>query len=77
MLGEFGPIYEREEYNPDFKVQNDERYDMLERQLAIYSAESIGQSHLTPEICALVNSRSLVHLVIQGHQRHGHDIPEA
>lgn len=44
VVGEFGPIYEREEYNPDFKVQNEERYDMLERQLAIYSAESIGQS---------------------------------
>lgn len=41
--GEFGPIYEREDHNPDWKVQNDERYDMLERQLAIYTSESIGE----------------------------------
>jgi hypothetical protein len=42
IVGEFGPIYEREEYNPDWKVHNDERYDMLDRQLAIYTSESIG-----------------------------------
>ncbi|EON95663.1 putative endoglucanase c protein [Phaeoacremonium minimum UCRPA7] len=40
--GEFGPIYEKEEYNPDWKVQNDERYDMLDKQLAIYTSEEIG-----------------------------------
>ena len=41
--GEFGPIYEKEEYNPDWKVQNDERYDMLDKQLAIYTSEEIGK----------------------------------
>ncbi|KAF4464983.1 murein transglycosylase [Fusarium albosuccineum] len=42
--GEFGPIYEREEHNPDYKVQNDERFDMLDRQMAIYTADSIAWS---------------------------------
>lgn len=42
-LGEFGPIYERPDFNPDWKVQNDERYEMLDKQLAIYSSESIGK----------------------------------
>ncbi|KAK9243432.1 glycoside hydrolase superfamily [Lipomyces tetrasporus] len=42
--GEFGPIYEREEYNPDYIVQNQERYNMLEKQLSIYSAENIHWS---------------------------------
>ncbi|KAK9234150.1 glycoside hydrolase superfamily [Lipomyces kononenkoae] len=42
--GEFGPIYEREEYNPDYKVHNQERYNMLEKQLSIYSSEGIHWS---------------------------------
>ncbi|CAH0058137.1 unnamed protein product [Clonostachys solani] len=42
--GEFGPIYERRENNPDWELHNNERYDMLERQLAIYSDESIAWS---------------------------------
>ncbi|KAL2676426.1 hypothetical protein Neosp_010184 [[Neocosmospora] mangrovei] len=42
--GEFGPIYEREEYNPDYEVQNDERFNMLDKQMAIYTAESIAWS---------------------------------
>lgn len=42
-LGEFGPIYERKEYNPDWEVQNEERYNMLDRQMAIYTSESIGK----------------------------------
>ncbi len=41
--GEFGPIYEKPELNPDWEVQNNERYEMLVRQLAIYSSESIGE----------------------------------
>lgn len=43
LLGEFGPIYEREEFNPYWTVHNDERYKMLDKQLAIYSSESIGK----------------------------------
>ncbi|KAK9317840.1 glycoside hydrolase superfamily [Lipomyces starkeyi] len=42
--GEFGPIYEHEDYNPDYKVHNEERYNMLEKQLSIYSAEGIHWS---------------------------------
>ncbi|KAH7140066.1 glycoside hydrolase superfamily [Dactylonectria estremocensis] len=42
--GEFGPIYEREEYNQDWEVHNNERYDMLDRQLSIYTSESIAWS---------------------------------
>ncbi|KAK9452702.1 glycoside hydrolase superfamily [Dipodascopsis uninucleata] len=42
--GEFGPIYERPEYNEDYVVQNKERYDMLEKQLSIYSHEGIAWS---------------------------------
>ncbi|KAI0383486.1 glycoside hydrolase superfamily [Hypomontagnella monticulosa] len=42
--GEFGPIYEREEFNPDWKVHNDERYNMLDKQMAIYTSESIAWS---------------------------------
>ncbi|KAF5232583.1 hypothetical protein FAUST_8615 [Fusarium austroamericanum] len=42
--GEFGPIYERKEYNPDWEVQNEERYNMLDRQMAIYTSESIAWS---------------------------------
>jgi hypothetical protein len=45
--GEFGPIYERKEYNPDWEVQNQERYNMLDRQMAIYTSESIGRSPVT------------------------------
>lgn len=41
--GEFGPIYERKEYNPEWEVHNEERYDMLDRQMAIYTSESIGE----------------------------------
>ncbi|KAF4946010.1 hypothetical protein FGADI_11514 [Fusarium gaditjirri] len=41
---EFGPIYERKEYNPDWDVQNQERYNMLDRQMAIYTSESIDSS---------------------------------
>jgi hypothetical protein len=41
--GEFGPIYERKEYNPEWEVQNEERYNMLDRQMAIYTSESIGE----------------------------------
>ncbi|KAF6802047.1 endoglucanase c [Colletotrichum sojae] len=44
LSGEFGPIYEREEYNPDWKVHNDERYDMLDRQMAIYTSEGVAWS---------------------------------
>ena len=43
--GEFGPIYEKEETNPDWEVHNQERYSMLEKQLEIYTAESIGKYH--------------------------------
>ncbi|RKL20201.1 hypothetical protein BFJ68_g2910 [Fusarium oxysporum] len=43
-IGEFGPIYERKEYNPDWEVQNQERYNMLDRQMAIYTSESIAWS---------------------------------
>lgn len=46
ITGEFGPIYEREEYNPDWKVHNEERYDMLDRQMAIYTSEGIGKPEL-------------------------------
>ena len=46
FLGEFGPIYEREEYNPNWEVENEERYDMLDRQMAIYTSESIGKSSI-------------------------------
>ena len=41
-LGEFGPIYEKET-NPDFKAQNEERYNMLVKQMEIYTAEEIGE----------------------------------
>ena len=44
MVGEFGPIYEREEFNPDWEVHNDERYNMLDKQMAIYTDEGIGES---------------------------------
>lgn len=43
--GEFGPIYEKEETNPDWEVHNQERYNMLEKQLEIYTADSIGKWH--------------------------------
>ncbi|KAI1455854.1 glycoside hydrolase superfamily [Annulohypoxylon moriforme] len=42
--GEFGPIYEREEFNSDWKVHNDERYNMLDKQMAIYTSEGIAWS---------------------------------
>ncbi|KAM0338061.1 hypothetical protein ACHAPU_011453 [Fusarium lateritium] len=42
--GEFGTIYERKEYNLDWEVQNEERYNMLDRQMAIYTSESIAMS---------------------------------
>src|SRR5690242_774109 len=44
LLGEFGPIYERKEYNSNWEVENEERYNMLDRQMAIYTSESIGKS---------------------------------
>jgi hypothetical protein len=47
FLGEFGPIYEREEYNPEWEVHNDERYNMLDKQMAIYTDEGIGESSVT------------------------------
>ena len=43
ITGEFGPIYEREEINPDWIVQNEERYNMLDKQMAIYTSEGIGK----------------------------------
>ncbi|RDW59093.1 hypothetical protein BP5796_12017 [Coleophoma crateriformis] len=59
--GEFGPIYERQETNSDWEEHNEERYQMLERQMAIYTAEGIawniwsykdinvmGMTHLSP-----------------------------
>lgn len=46
FLGEFGPIYERKEYNPNWEVENEERYNMLDRQMAIYTSESIGKSSI-------------------------------
>ncbi|KAK9418243.1 putative Glycoside hydrolase family 5 domain-containing protein [Seiridium unicorne] len=42
--GEFGPIYERADHNPEWEVQNDERYNMLDKQMAIYTSESIAWS---------------------------------
>ncbi|KAG7101674.1 Beta-xylosidase like protein [Verticillium longisporum] len=36
--GEFGPIYEREDFNPDWETHNNERYNMLDRQMAIYTS---------------------------------------
>ncbi|KAH7353485.1 glycoside hydrolase superfamily [Plectosphaerella cucumerina] len=42
--GEFGPIYEKKDYNPDFEEHNDERYNMLDKQMAIYTSESIAWS---------------------------------
>ncbi|KAH9220220.1 glycoside hydrolase superfamily [Leptodontidium sp. 2 PMI_412] len=41
--GEFGPIYEKES-NPDWKVQNEERYNMLDKQMEIYTSEGIAWS---------------------------------
>ncbi|KAL9945763.1 hypothetical protein D7B24_008134 [Verticillium nonalfalfae] len=42
--GEFGPIYEREDFNPEWETHNNERYNMLDRQMAIYTSESIAWS---------------------------------
>ncbi|CRK45799.1 hypothetical protein BN1723_001142 [Verticillium longisporum] len=42
--GEFGPIYEREDFNPEWETHNNERYNMLDRQMAIYPSESIAWS---------------------------------
>jgi endoglucanase len=42
--GEFGPIYEKEQYNADWEEHNRERYEMLDRQMAIYSSEAIAWS---------------------------------
>ncbi|GKT90029.1 endoglucanase C [Colletotrichum tofieldiae] len=42
--GEFGPIYERKEYNPDWEEHNEERYKMLDKQMAIYTNEGIAWS---------------------------------
>lgn len=44
VTGEFGPIYERKEYNPDFEEHNEERYKMLDKQMAIYTDEGIGRT---------------------------------
>jgi hypothetical protein len=44
--GEFGPIYEKKDYNPDFEEHDNERYNMLDKQMAIYTSESIGTSNL-------------------------------
>ena len=41
-VGEFGPIYEREDFNPEWEVHNDERYNMLDKQMAIYTDDGIG-----------------------------------
>ena len=74
-LGEFGPIYEKKEYNPDWQVHNDERYDMLDRQLAIYTSEEIGkQVVLLQNSYVLANGNSLEYLGLQGYQCHGNDV---
>lgn len=43
FAGKFGPIYEKAEVNPVWKIQNEERYKVLDKQMAIYTAEGIGQ----------------------------------
>ena len=43
-LGEFGPIYEKES-NPEWEEQNTERYNMLDKQMEIYTSESIGKGY--------------------------------
>jgi hypothetical protein len=77
IQGEFGPIYEREEYNPDWEVHNEERYNMLDRQLAIYTSESIGK-HPNNEYSSQrheLTNESMVNMVIQRCQRDGYDVP--
>ncbi|KAL4886528.1 glycoside hydrolase superfamily [Aspergillus karnatakaensis] len=42
--GEFGIMYEKEEDNPDWIQVNKKRYNMLEKQIAMYTAEGIAWS---------------------------------
>jgi len=44
--GEFGPIYERQETNPEWEEHNEERYKMLDKQMAIYTSEGICKSRI-------------------------------
>ena len=73
--GEFGPIYEKET-NPDFEVQNEERYNMLDKQMEIYTAEEIGEFWLETSRRELANLNSMGNLVLQRHQCHGHALCE-
>ncbi|KAK9235050.1 glycoside hydrolase superfamily [Lipomyces kononenkoae] len=41
-IGEFGMMYEREDDNPNWEAVNQERYNMLSKQMAMYDSEGIA-----------------------------------